>query len=85
MNEYDKMRAHHQAKERAENLYDQHYGDRDGYDPNEQGPPEHFNYRGEGRYGGNRGGYGGNEGGYGGNEGGYRGNQGGGYGGDSGY
>lgn len=75
MNEYDKMRAHHQAKERAENLYDQHYGGNDQYDPNQQEPPKHYGYRGEGRYGGNEGGYGGNEGGYGGNRGG----------GDSGY
>jgi hypothetical protein len=83
MNEYDKMRAHHQAKERAENLYDQHYGDRDGYDPNERDPPSHFGYRDEGRYSGNQGGYGGGRGGGdGGDSGEYRGGRGGG---DGGY
>lgn len=76
MNEYDTLRAHHQAKERSHELYDQHYGSNNGYDPNQQGPPQQFGYRGEGRYGGNQGGYGGNQGGYGGNQG---------SGGDSGY
>ncbi len=79
MNEYDKMRAHHQAKERAETLYDSHYGGSDGYDPNQQERPQQFGYRKEGRYGGNQGGYGGNQGG------GYGGEGRGGYGGDSGY
>ena len=69
MNEYDKLRAHHQAKENARDLYDQHYGGYDDYNPDQQGPPQNLGYRGEGRYGG----------------GGYGGGQGGGYGGDSGY
>lgn len=71
MNEYDKMRAHHQAKERAHDLYDQHYGGNDDYNPNQQGPPRNLGYRGEGRYGGG--------------DSGYEGGRGGGYGGDSGY
>ena len=81
MNEYDKMRAHHQAKERSHDLYDQHYGNNDGYDPNQQGPPQNLGYRGEGRYGGD-GGYGGGDSGYGGGDSGYGGGRGGG---DSGY
>lgn len=70
MNEYDKMRAHHQAKENAQNLYDQHYGGSDEYNPNQQAPPQNLGYRREGRYGG---------------DGGYGGGRGGDYGGDSGY
>ncbi len=75
MNEYDTMRAHHQAKENAQNLYDQHYGGNDDYNPNQQGPPQNLGYRNEGRYGGGNGGYGGGDSGYGGGRGG----------GDSGY
>ena len=73
MNEYEKMRAHHQAKERSGELYDQHYGHRDGYDPNQYDPPQQLGYQGGGGYGNNQGG------GYG-NQGGGYGNQGGGYG-----
>ncbi len=60
MNEYDKMRAHHQAKERSSELYDQHYGNRDGYDPNQYGPPQQLGSQGGGGYGNQGGGgYGG--------------------------
>ncbi|KAJ4147157.1 hypothetical protein LMH87_001702 [Akanthomyces muscarius] len=38
----DKERAQHEAKKRAEDMYDQHYGGQDNYDPNNYGPPEHF-------------------------------------------
>lgn len=67
---YDRERAKHQAKERAHDLYDQHYVENQGanqYNPNEYGPPRHLQR--EERYG-NEGGYG-NDGGYG-NQGGYR-------------
>ena len=37
---YDRERAKHEAKKNVENMYDQHYGDQDQYDPNQQGPPE---------------------------------------------
>ena len=65
MNEVDKMRAHHQAKERSSDLYDQHYGNNDDYNPSQQNPPQNLGYRGEGRYGGGGGdsGYGGGQGG----------------------
>ncbi len=36
----DREKAKHQAKERANELYDQHYGGQDNYDPN-YGAPEH--------------------------------------------
>ncbi|KAK4691305.1 hypothetical protein P7C71_g5665, partial [Lecanoromycetidae sp. Uapishka_2] len=65
MNEYDKMRAHHQAKERSQELYNQHYGNNDGYDP-QYGPPQHLNYQ---RGGGYDGGYNQGGGGYGGDSG----------------
>ena len=51
MNEYDKLRAHHQAKERSRELYDQHYGNNDQYDPN-YGPPQQLYYQQQ-----NQGGY----------------------------
>lgn len=41
MDEYDREKAKHQAKENAQNMYDQHYGNNDQYDPN-YGPPQHF-------------------------------------------
>lgn len=63
MNEYDKMRAHHQAKERSGELYDQHYGNNDQYNPNQQQRPQQLGYQGGGGYGGNQGG-GGYGGGY---------------------
>ncbi|KAF2663563.1 hypothetical protein BT63DRAFT_435070 [Microthyrium microscopicum] len=31
------------ATEQANHLYDQHYGNGNDYDPNSQGPPQHFN------------------------------------------
>eukprot|EP00249_Psilotum_nudum_P025193 c29440_g1_i1 orf=84-470(+) len=34
----DRERAKHEAKKRAENLYDQQYGEYDQYDPNQQQP-----------------------------------------------
>lgn len=36
----DREQAKRQAKERAHDLYDQHYGGQDGYDPR-YGAPEH--------------------------------------------
>ena len=45
MNEYDKLRAHHQAKENAKELYDQQYGNDDQYDPNRGGPREQLYYQ----------------------------------------
>lgn len=46
MNEYDKLRAQHQGKERSAELYDQHYVQGQGadqYDPNQYQQPN-FNY-----------------------------------------
>ncbi|KAI4146093.1 MAG: hypothetical protein LQ340_006048 [Diploschistes diacapsis] len=46
MNEYDKIRAHEQAKDNARNMYEQHYEQRqnaDQYDPNQYGQPDQFN------------------------------------------
>lgn len=34
----DRERAKHEAKKRAETLYDEHYGQYDEYNPNEQQP-----------------------------------------------
>ena len=68
MNEVDKLRAHHRAKEHAKNLYDQQYGGSDDYNPNQQDPPQNLGYRREGRYGGD-GNYGGGDSGYGGGRG----------------
>ena len=42
MDEVDKMRAKHQAKENVENMYDEHYINNQGadrYDPNQYDPP----------------------------------------------
>ena len=47
MNAWDRERAHHQAKQSAENMYDQHYQrdlGADQYDPNQYGPPDRLNY-----------------------------------------
>lgn len=38
----DRERAQHEAKKRAESLYDQHYGQYDQYDPNQQNAPGHL-------------------------------------------
>jgi len=35
---YDRERAKHEAKQRANQMYDDHYGNQDQYDPNQQGP-----------------------------------------------
>ncbi len=45
LNEYDKLRAQHQAKEQAGNLYDQHYVQDQGadqYDPNQYQRPQRW-------------------------------------------
>lgn len=45
MNAYDRKRAHHQAKENASHMYDEHYvrgQNADNYDPNQYGPPQQF-------------------------------------------
>jgi len=47
---YDRERAKHAAKENVQQLYDQHYGDQDQYDPNNQGPPPALNYNNDGGY-----------------------------------
>lgn len=64
----DREKAKRQAKQNAEQLYDQHYGGQDQYDPNQQEPPRHLREEfGQDRYGGGQGGgYGGDQGGYGG-------------------
>ena len=70
----DREKAKHEAKNRAVDLYDQHYGGQDQYDPS-YGPPQHIqdtfggydNQQGGG-YGGDQGGYGGDQGGYGGRD-----------------
>lgn len=46
---FDKEKAKHQAKQNAERLYDEHYVDNQGadqYNPNQYGPPQHFERRG---------------------------------------
>ena len=43
MNEWDRERAHHQAKENASHMYDEHYvrgQNADQYDTNQYGPPQ---------------------------------------------
>lgn len=42
MDYVDKERAKHRARENAEQMYDQHYGQYDQYDPNQMGPPRHI-------------------------------------------
>ena len=45
MNEYERERAHHQAKENASHMYEEHYvrgQNADEYNPNQYGPPEQF-------------------------------------------
>ena len=37
---YDKEKAKHDAKKKAENLYDQQYGDQPNYNPNNTAPPQ---------------------------------------------
>uniref|UniRef100_A0A0D6QTJ0 CipC-like antibiotic response protein n=1 Tax=Araucaria cunninghamii TaxID=56994 RepID=A0A0D6QTJ0_ARACU len=43
MDEYDRERAKHHAKQSAERMYDDHYRDADQYDPNQYDGPN-FNY-----------------------------------------
>ena len=38
----DRERAKRQAEEHARNMYDQHYGGEDQYDPNNRDPPQEF-------------------------------------------
>ncbi|RMY78694.1 hypothetical protein D0863_00496 [Hortaea werneckii] len=38
----DRERAKHEARRRAEAMYDQHYGQYDEYNPNYQEPPRHL-------------------------------------------
>ncbi|KAI1322525.1 hypothetical protein F5Y16DRAFT_38771 [Xylariaceae sp. FL0255] len=40
----DREEAKRHARKNAEQLYDQHYGDQDQYDPNSQDRHEYFNY-----------------------------------------
>jgi hypothetical protein len=37
---FDKERSKHEAKKRAEAMYDDHYGGQDQYDPSQQAPPQ---------------------------------------------
>ena len=51
MNAWDRERAHHQAKENASNMYDEHYvrgQNASQYDPNQYDAPQQF----QGGYGG---------------------------------
>jgi hypothetical protein len=41
---FDRERAKHESKKRAEHLYDEHYGDQNEYDPNNQAPPERLRH-----------------------------------------
>ena len=46
---FDREKAKHEAKKRAERMYDEHYIDNHGadqYDPNQYGRPESFDRRG---------------------------------------
>lgn len=64
MDEYDRERAKHQAKENTQNMYDQHYGGQDQYDPS-YGPPRDIQQQFGGYDQGGQGGYGQqNQGGY---------------------
>ena len=38
----DREKAKHEAKKRSEQLYDQHYGQYDNYNPDQQRPPQHL-------------------------------------------
>jgi len=38
----DREKAKHEGKQRAEQMYDQHYGGQDQYDPNNQAPSQHL-------------------------------------------
>lgn len=40
MDEYEKEKLKRQTRENTDNMYDQHYGDSDQYDPNSQGAPD---------------------------------------------
>lgn len=45
---FDLEKARHEAKKNAERMYDEHYIDGQGadqYDPNQYGPPQHFERR----------------------------------------
>ena len=47
MNAWDRERAHHQAKQSAEHMYDQHYTRElgaDQYDPNQYPPSDRLSY-----------------------------------------
>jgi len=39
----DRERAQHAAKKNAEEMYDQHYGDQDQYDPSQRQPHDNLN------------------------------------------
>ena len=50
MNEYERERAHHQAKENASNMYDDHYvrnHNADEYNPNQYDAPQQFRRGGD--------------------------------------
>ncbi len=47
MDAYDRERTQHQARQSADNMYDQHYQrdlGADEYNPNQYGPPDRLNY-----------------------------------------
>jgi hypothetical protein len=47
MNEYDRIEARRHAERNAQNMYDDHYGQREQYDPNRYEAPD-FSYQGGG-------------------------------------
>lgn len=47
---FDKERSKHEAKKKAEAMYDDHYGGQDQYDPQNQAPPQAL----QDQFGGNR-------------------------------
>ncbi|EWC47471.1 hypothetical protein DRE_00439 [Drechslerella stenobrocha 248] len=44
LDQWDKEKAKHQAKERAERLYDDQYGSQDNYNPNERPAPSYVDH-----------------------------------------
>ena len=46
----DKERSKHEAKKQAEQMYDDHYGQNDQYDPNSQQPPQQMQQYGNGNW-----------------------------------
>lgn len=49
---FDREKAKHEAKRQAEQMYDDHYGQYDQYDPNQQQPHDNFQqqFQGQGNW-----------------------------------